>query len=210
MNQMSNRVLATGAAVAGAAALATGIALTTHAPGPTVQPEEDETAIAGIHPGSERWAVKTGADPDVQKVNLNPVDATVEQLIALPGNPKGPDNSRIAPTELTTYRVSGTITGCKLETDGDFHIVLQGTSGKTMIVEVPYPQFLPSDGPWDERIGSARSIVDAKFSPKKGKLQVQNAAVTVTGVGFFDHPHGQDGVAPNAIELHPVLNVVWK
>ncbi len=28
---------------------------------------------------------------------------------------------------------------------------------------------------------------------------------TVTGVGFFDIPHGQTGVAPNAIELHPVL-----
>jgi hypothetical protein len=27
----------------------------------------------------------------------------------------------------------------------------------------------------------------------------------VTGVAFFDFPHGQTGVAPNAIELHPVL-----
>jgi hypothetical protein len=28
---------------------------------------------------------------------------------------------------------------------------------------------------------------------------------TITGVGFFDYQHGQTGVAPNAIELHPVL-----
>jgi hypothetical protein len=27
----------------------------------------------------------------------------------------------------------------------------------------------------------------------------------VTGVAFFDYDHGQTGVAPNAIELHPVL-----
>jgi hypothetical protein len=27
----------------------------------------------------------------------------------------------------------------------------------------------------------------------------------VTGVAFFDFPHGQTGVAPNAIELHPIL-----
>jgi hypothetical protein len=27
----------------------------------------------------------------------------------------------------------------------------------------------------------------------------------VTGVAFFDYQHGQTGVAPNAIELHPVL-----
>jgi hypothetical protein len=30
---------------------------------------------------------------------------------------------------------------------------------------------------------------------------------TVTGVGFFDIIHGQTGVAPNGIELHPVLRV---
>jgi hypothetical protein len=28
---------------------------------------------------------------------------------------------------------------------------------------------------------------------------------TVTGVAFFDFKHGQTGVAPNAIELHPIL-----
>jgi hypothetical protein len=27
----------------------------------------------------------------------------------------------------------------------------------------------------------------------------------VTGVAFFDFDHGQTGVTPNAIELHPVL-----
>ena len=27
----------------------------------------------------------------------------------------------------------------------------------------------------------------------------------ITGVAFFDFKHGQTGVAPNAIELHPVL-----
>jgi hypothetical protein len=27
----------------------------------------------------------------------------------------------------------------------------------------------------------------------------------VTGVAFFDFEHGQTGVAPNAIELHPIL-----
>ena len=28
---------------------------------------------------------------------------------------------------------------------------------------------------------------------------------TITGVGFFDVIHGQTGVAPNGIELHPAL-----
>jgi len=37
-----------------------------------------------------------------------------------------------------------------------------------------------------------------------GFVQLQGIA-TITGVGFFDFDHGQTGVAPNAIELHPVL-----
>jgi len=32
-----------------------------------------------------------------------------------------------------------------------------------------------------------------------------NVEVDVTGVGFFDFAHGQTGLAPNCIELHPVL-----
>ena len=31
--------------------------------------------------------------------------------------------------------------------------------------------------------------------------------VTVTDVGFFDVLHGQEGVARNGIELHPVLMI---
>jgi hypothetical protein len=30
----------------------------------------------------------------------------------------------------------------------------------------------------------------------------------VVGVAFFDFNHGQTGVAPNAIELHPILGFV--
>jgi hypothetical protein len=33
--------------------------------------------------------------------------------------------------------------------------------------------------------------------------------VHVVGVGFWDYRHGQSGVAPNAIELHPVLSMRW-
>jgi len=31
------------------------------------------------------------------------------------------------------------------------------------------------------------------------------AKARVTGVAFFDFKHGQTGVAPNAIESHPIL-----
>jgi hypothetical protein len=29
----------------------------------------------------------------------------------------------------------------------------------------------------------------------------------ITGVAFFDYDHGQTGVAPSAIELHPILTL---
>jgi hypothetical protein len=32
----------------------------------------------------------------------------------------------------------------------------------------------------------------------------------MTGVGFFDRIHGQTGVAPNGIELHPVLDIQFQ
>jgi len=31
--------------------------------------------------------------------------------------------------------------------------------------------------------------------------------VRITGVECFDYIHGQRGVVPNGVELHPVLNV---
>ncbi|HEU5269390.1 MAG TPA: hypothetical protein VFU36_05640 [Jatrophihabitans sp.] len=52
----------------------------------------------------------------------------------------------------------------------------------------------------------ARTEFDAKYTAT-GSFQTANVAVTVTGVGFFDFDHGQTGVAPNAIELHAVLDV---
>ena len=41
--------------------------------------------------------------------------------------------------------------------------------------------------------------------PKARGLVRVCARARVTGVAFFDFPHVQTGVAPNAIELHPIL-----
>jgi len=34
-----------------------------------------------------------------------------------------------------------------------------------------------------------------------------DAPVEITGIGFFDRPHGQTGRAPNNIEIHPILSI---
>jgi hypothetical protein len=38
---------------------------------------------------------------------------------------------------------------------------------------------------------------------------VPSTPARVTGVGFFDRFHNQTGVAPNVIELHPILKIEW-
>jgi len=44
-------------------------------------------------------------------------------------------------------------------------------------------------------------------SPPSSEPRQLNGLATITGVAFFDRVHGQIGVAPNGIELHPVLSI---
>jgi hypothetical protein len=215
-------------------------------------------------PGVERWPVKTGTDNDVKKVNLaaGVVQATVEELHAaarpdaLDKNEKAYYKTRLGPVETTVWQVTCQVTAVKFEADGDYHLVLQGQSGETIIGEIPYPdpKFVAPGSPFLDDIRRARAVADSKiistvpatqFAPmgkymvplasfsapvgknKQTKLSrltkaarapalpsgmtfkaaIKPIAVRVTGVGFFDRIHGQMGVAPNGIELHPVLDV---
>jgi hypothetical protein len=49
------------------------------------------------------------------------------------------------------------------------------------------------------------SVLRACGEPPRLFFKSISGLATVTGVGFFDFWHGQPGVAPNAIELHPVV-----
>jgi hypothetical protein len=51
-----------------------------------------------------------------------------------------------------------------------------------------------------------KHLTTACGSPSTSFRRLHGRA-TITGVGFFDLFHGQTGVAPNAIELHPVLKL---
>jgi hypothetical protein len=134
-------------------------------------------------PGTERWPVKTGQDDDVALVGKNViagknfgagiVEATVEELVAMPRTPDMADVSqlnpsfqskRAQPVEIVIWTIDVTITAMKLEADGDYHLVLQGTSGETMIGEIPTPtaDFVGSS-PWLDNIKAARQAIDDKF-----------------------------------------------
>lgn len=166
----------------------------------------------GGHCGTERWLVKTLSDPDRDCVNLTVVDATVEELAALPEPERRPSAGRLKPVECTVYRVEAFLGGwdtfMKLEHDGDDHLVLFGRTNQrvSIIAEIPDPE---CDGAcrsgFAERFMAARNALEAGVRrPNPGDL---NPVVRVTGVGFFDYLHHQTGVSPNGFELHPVLSI---
>jgi hypothetical protein len=116
-----------------------------------------------------------------------------------------PANNRIQPQETTVYSIDATLTEYKLETDSDYHLIIQDGSGSTMITEIPDPA-CASGSLFLASIQSARGEFDAKFTAT-GSFKATSVPVRVRGIGFFDFLHGQTGVAPNGIELHPVLDI---
>ncbi len=119
----------------------------------------------------------------------------------------GEGTKRESPTEVTTWQLTDvTLSELKEESDSDYHLVVADGSA-TMIVEIPYPT-CASSSPWICFITRARSEIDSKYTVGSSP-QYPAATITVRGVGFFDIMHGQTGVAPNAIELHPVLQICF-
>lgn len=159
--------------------------------------------------GVERWSVKTGTDPDVSSINLaSKTIATIASLTSLPAPNPIPANSRVKPTETTVFSVTAMLTVYKREDDSDYHLVISDGSGNTMITEIADPACVGAGSPLLSGIQNARAEFDARLRATTS-FKTANLAVTVTGVGFFDFKHGQTGLAPNAIELHPLLDITF-
>ncbi len=160
--------------------------------------------------GVERWSIKTGTDPDASLVNLNSsIPGNIVDLGALPApslNPNPPYDPRFQPTETTAFTLNATLTFYKKETDVDYHLVLQDPSGHTLIGEIPSPACVGASSPFAAGIAGARASLDSHLEATP-IFQNANLPVYVKGVGFFDFLHGQTGVAPNGIELHPLLQI---
>jgi hypothetical protein len=157
--------------------------------------------------GHERWPEKTLADPFASSVVLTPKAKTVEQLRAL-NRVVGIGGQRGLGTERTVFKVKVDLVGIKQEADSDFHLVIADrTTGNTMIAEFPNGSCtLGAAAGLRTKMQTARvAIVTACGFAPDASFHSLHGTATITGVGFFDFQHGQDGVAPNAIELHPVL-----
>jgi hypothetical protein len=118
-------------------------------------------------------------------------DATIESLVTR--RPPSELSGARHPFERHVFRVTAAVTLVRAEDDGDLHLVLSD-GGQTMIAESP-----------SASCGSGASLQHRRQMAKARTLVQLCARARVTGVAFFDFNHGQTGVAPNAIELHPVL-----
>jgi hypothetical protein len=178
-------------------------------------------ALATLNPvshcGTERWHIKTLDDSGVNHVTQTPAATTVGAMRALAvpaGYSQNNDTSRYAPVEFTKYTVTARILGFKEEADHDIHVEIADQSGKTMIAEIPDPACSTvKESGHQSQIAAVRSAFIACFGqpPASNAFKKLDGSTTLrlTGVGFFDFIHStpQIGVAPNAIELHPLLDM---
>ena len=138
--------------------------------------------------GVERWTVKTLQDRPVLIARKR---TTVAFLVSLPRPSSFPDWRM--PFERQVFQVTAPVTLVRPEDDRDLHIVLRA-GRKSMIAEAP----------------ASSCTRRAKLYRRRQMARARQAVrlcrrARVTGVAFFDFKHGQTGVAPNAIELHPIL-----
>lgn len=173
-------------------------------PSPSPTPSSTPTPNCGV----ERWSVKTGTDPDAPGVNVVAQPTTIATMRSWTPPAPIPSNNRVAPYETNVVTVNATLLEYKFEDDSDYHLVLQDESGNTMIAEIPNPGCVGSGSPFTDGIAGARMKFNTKFTATTS-FQFANVPVQVTGVGMFDFLHGQTGVAPNGIEIHPVLDIAF-
>jgi hypothetical protein len=168
-------------------------------------------AIGHAHAcGRERWPIKVvSALP--MGIYPMPMHTTIADLSAItaPANPDRYQSKRFSPTETTVFSLDAIMTVIKHEGDGDYHIVLRDGPA-TMIVEAPDPACAVNSHV-RQVITAVRADIDRHFGSaivrRRGGLSVP---VSVSGIGFFDRLHGQEGVAKNGIELHPLLSIDFK
>src|SRR4051812_15503608 len=164
------------------------------------------SAPSALACGIERWPEKTLQDRRASLVDFTPRPTSVDALRRKPVR-RNPHGFRKAPVETTVYRVRARLIGVLGEDDGDVHLVIASRANRhrTMIVEMPAADCIARASPTARRkMRAARRSFERACGSTAGSFRSLHGTATIDGVGFFDAMHGQRGVAPNGIELHPV------
>jgi hypothetical protein len=154
--------------------------------------------------------VKTLSDPDRTDVNFNPRWTKVKSFRTRP-RPSitfGTNTPRHGFVEFHTWKLKARPIQAKLEEDGDIHLVISAplAPAKTMIVEFPKRTCIASPFKRPKMVTARHQFLNNCGSVSSSSWLKLAGRVMIVGVGFWDAKHGQTGVAPNGIELHPVLN----
>lgn len=180
--------------------------------------------------GTERWAVKVGSDPAAKQINPQaPTSTSIFNLVRLKTPQLPHDDDTRTEQEMAVRVVNGRLRKFKPEIakngDNDFHLVvtddtLQFSQGKAIsdhsfVAEIVDPDCvagqqnpLSTVSVFQSQIEDVWKKFGQKFpDPKHGWNEGNGLRVRITGIGFFDRPHGQTGRARNMIEIHPVLDI---
>jgi hypothetical protein len=155
-------------------------------------PQRPVRFSAALACGVERWTIKTLQDRPKLYV---PQHTTVANLVSIPHPSSVPSNARL-PIERHRYWVYAAVTLVRRESDQDLHLVLKAAGANShMIAEAP---LVPSC------TTNATATRKQQMATARAAVRVCSRA-RVEGVAFWDYFHHQTGVAPNVIELHPIL-----
>ncbi len=151
--------------------------------------------------GVSRWPVKIWSDLTADWVRADSVVSTsIAALRAMP-RPTGRFEQRVrrGPIEHTVYRVRARLAQVLTEDDSDVHLILRDPEDPslTLVAEIP------------DSVCALTSRAASAFAEARRQLRrvPRGGLVEVEGIGFFDFLHGQRGMAPSGLELHPVLSL---
>jgi hypothetical protein len=160
--------------------------------------------------GTERHLVKVAADQSAVRILDFARSASVADLAAIdaPSRPDARPSARFTPTELTVYQAFGRLAAVEKEPNGDYRLIIADPDHPeiTMIAVAPDPA-CASGSRFADNVAAVWRSLDRK-SGQFPKL-TPNLPVTATGIAFFSSLRGQEGAAPNGIELAPLIGVAF-
>lgn len=159
--------------------------------------------------GEWRWDVKTLSDADAPDVDFEARRMSVRELLDLtPPGSLSSDTPRMDGIEFETIKIRARLVTASLSANHDVHLVISTKTRpyRRMIVEFPHPDCPGASKSFNrDAMVRARRQINRECESLEHNFQPLTGTATITGVGFFDSVHGQRGVAPNGIELHPAL-----